>query len=90
MLATLPYRPILLSLLFFAVSPCATAFAALQSPDPGQLKILYTEHPGLPQNEVPGIPGATFYQYGRPEPNPSFAIGDYWSPSNHQLEWSTS
>jgi hypothetical protein len=78
MLTAPPYRTMLLSMLVCAVSPCATAISAQHSPEPGQLKILYTENAGFSQNEVPGIPGATFYIGGglnRVRVSPSGTIG---------------
>ncbi|KAA3614263.1 MAG: hypothetical protein DWQ01_00750 [Planctomycetota bacterium] len=55
-------------LLLLAAGPLAALPAphpAQQSPEPGRLQILYTEHPGVPQNEVPGLPGAQFGDLNR-------------------------
>lgn len=48
------------SLLFSALAAAALLSPAVsQSPDPGILQVLYSEHDGIAQNQVPGMPGAT-------------------------------
>jgi hypothetical protein len=64
MRSILPKAALTLGLTIFTPQLITANAVAQNGPNAGQLKVLYTEHPGVPQNEVPGLPGATFYQFG--------------------------
>ncbi len=49
--------------------------AAAQSPDPGILRILYSEHAGMAQNEVPGLPGAVISSITKVRVSPAGVVG---------------